>query len=221
MADQPRPVPQGPADWAERTEQLVLDAALRISPERGWNRAMTLQAAADCALGPGDAGLLLPHGPRDLAALLSRRHDAAALVGLAEVDAGALKIRERIFRAVQARLEAAAHDEAAVRRWAGFMAMPTNLPLALSLVWDTADQLWRWAGDMATDENHYSKRMILAGILVPALALRVTRGRTVAEDYVAARIENVMAFEKWKAGRTRPTDTLREIAAALGRMRYR
>jgi chemotaxis protein methyltransferase CheR len=54
------------------------------------------------------------------------------------------------------------NDDAAVRRWAGFLALPFNLPLALRLLWESADALWRWAGDTATDENHYSKRAILS-----------------------------------------------------------
>ena len=207
-------------DWAERTEQLVLDAALKEAPTRGWNRGMTLQAASDCGLGQGDAELLLPQGARDLAALLSRRHDARAMTILAEVDPATLKIRERIFRAVQARLDAAAEDEAAARRWAAFLALPPNAPLALKLTWATADQLWRWAGDTATDENHYSMRAILSGILFPALGLRLSRGREAADAFVSARIENVMSFEKWKAQQPKPLETLRSVAGALGRMRY-
>ena len=39
------------------------------------------------------------------------------------------------------------------------------MPLGLRLAWESADALWRWAGDTATDENHYSKRVLLAGIL--------------------------------------------------------
>ena len=35
----------------------------------------------------------------------------------------------------------------------------------LKLAWESADHLWRWAGDEATDWNHYSKRTILSGIL--------------------------------------------------------
>jgi ubiquinone biosynthesis protein COQ9 len=207
-------------DWADRTEQLVLDAALKIAGERGWNRGLVLQAASDCGLGQGDAELLMPHGGRDLAALLSRRHDAQTMAALAELDPTTLKVRERIFKAVQARIEAAAADASATKRWAAFLAMPQNMALGLRLAWESADKLWRWAGDVATDENHYSKRAILAGILIPALGVRLGRGREACDAFVAARIENVMAFEKWKAGQPKPLDTLRNVAGALGRMRY-
>lgn len=204
-------------DWADQTEQAILDHALDLAPGMGWTRPMTLAAARKAGLNRGEADLLLPHGPRDLAALLSRRHDAAALAALP--DPAGLKIRQRIRAAVEARLDAAGRDREALRRWAGFLALPLNLPLTLRLVWESADGLWRWAGDTATDENHYSKRAILSGILISAQAIDLASGREAALSYLDARIQNVMDFEKWKAG-IKPADLARDIAGALARMRY-
>jgi ubiquinone biosynthesis protein COQ9 len=103
----------------------------------------------------------------------------------------------------------------------GWLALPPNLPLAGRLTWESADVLWRWAGDTATDENHYSKRAILAGILSGAMAIRMASGRKAALDFVDRRIEDVMRYEKWKAtGGFRPGDWLAGAAQALGRMRY-
>lgn len=207
-------------DWASDTEARVLEAALPLAPQMGWTPQLLERAARRAGLTLGEAELLLPHGPRDLAALLSRRHDAAAFASLAATDPTALKIRERIRAGVQTRLDVAFADEDALRRWAGFLAFPTNLPLAMRLLWETADAIWRWAGDTATDENHYSKRAILSGILISTLVVRLTGGLEAQEKELAARIDNVMAFEKWKAG-IKPGKSLVDIAAALGRLRYR
>lgn len=204
-------------DWAINTEQQVLDEALRLAPRLGWGRETLLAAAKAAGLSPPEAELLFPNGGKDLAALLSRRHDAAALASLP--DPATLKIRERIRAAVVARLDAAAADHAALRRWAGFLSLPMNLPLALRLVWESADKLWRWAGDTATDENHYSKRAILSGILIGTLAQDLTAGRAAALETLDARIQNVMDFEKWKAG-LKPSDFARDVAAALAKLRY-
>ena len=149
--------PEDPEAWLRSAEQAVLDAALGRAPVMGWTRAMAAAAGADAGFTPGETGLILPHGPADLAALLSCRHDAAAL--------------------------------------------------------------WRWAGDVAADENHYTKRVILAGILVSALAVRLQQGESEAEAYVDARIANVMSFEAWKA-RQAPGAPLRRLAEGLGRLRY-
>src|SRR5258706_5784265 len=110
-------------DWAETTEQQLLDAALMIAPHEGWPSRLAVMAGKTCGLSPGETELLLPQGPADLAALLSRRHDAKALEALAAVDPATLKVRERIARAVEARLAAAAADEAAVRRWTRLLAL--------------------------------------------------------------------------------------------------
>jgi ubiquinone biosynthesis protein COQ9 len=106
-----------------------------------------------------------------------------------------------------------------VRRWSGWLALPTHAAQGLSLAWESADRLWRWAGDVAADENHYSKRAILTGILISALAVRLQEGEAAAESFVDARIANVMAFEAWKA-RQKPGEPLRRVAEALGRLRY-
>lgn len=208
-----------PTDWAIETEQAVLDHAIRLAPRIGWSDALAREAGATAGLSPGDIELLIPNGARDLAALLSRRHDDRAMEALSAFDPAALKIRERIAQSVSARLEAAAEDAEASKRCAGFLAIPTNADLGLSLAWETADLLWRWSGDTATDWNHYSKRTILSGILIPALTMRLFDGREKADAFVAARIENVMAFEKWKAGKDFEAP-LKRFTDVLGRMRY-
>lgn len=216
----PLPNPPPRLDWAEQMEQAVLDAALTRAGRLGWNASLLREAGTSVGLTPGDLELIFPNGARDLAALLSRRHDDRALQALSEVEAGSLKIRERISRSVLARLEAAADDMDAARRCAGFLALPGNAGLGLSLTWETADQLWCWSGDTATDWNHYSKRAILSGILIPGLTMRLFDGRDAAEAFVAARIGNVMAFETWKAGKDFE-GPLKRLTATLARVRYR
>jgi ubiquinone biosynthesis protein COQ9 len=208
------------SDWAAETEDRILDAALTFAGEMGWGPATLERAARRAGLSRAETELLLPHGPRDLAALLSRRHDRLTMERLGLVDPATLKIRERIARGVETRLSVAFENEQALRRWAGYLALPSNLPLALRLVWESADHLWRWAGDTATDENHYSKRAILSGILISTLAVRLSSGPEAASAELSARIDNVMAFEKWKAG-IKPAQAMSDFAAALGRLRYR
>ncbi|MEW5687241.1 MAG: COQ9 family protein [Pseudomonadota bacterium] len=208
-------------EWAEAAEQQLLDEALKLAPVHGWTSRTAKLAGQALGYSAGETELLIPHGPADLAALLSRRHDARAMAALAEVHASNLKIRERIRRAVEARLDAAAADEPATRRWAGHLALPQNLGLGARLAWESADLLWRWAGDVATDENHYSKRLILGGILQAATAVRIASGREAALAFVDRRIDNVMAFEKWKATNGfRPGDWLMAAAARMGQARY-
>lgn len=210
---------QAGLNWADQAEQRVLDEALRLAPRTGWNSGLVSRALAAAGLSDAEGQLLLPEGPRDLAALLSRRHDAAALARLQAFDVAALKIRQRIREGVVARLDAAQENADVLRPLATFLAFPTNLALALRLTWESADAIWRWAGDTATDENHYSKRAILSGILISTLAVDMSSGRDSALSHLDARIDNVMAFEKWKAG-LKPMDLASEMVSALARMRF-
>ena len=98
-------------DWAQDAERQVLDAALQIAADRGWTWPTVKAAGAAAGLSGADVELLLPHGPRDLAALLGKRHDALTLAALP--DPAALKIRVRIRTAAMTR--AAAHQQRAKR----------------------------------------------------------------------------------------------------------
>jgi ubiquinone biosynthesis protein COQ9 len=209
------------ADWTKAAEDRVLDQAIRLAPHEGWTARMARLAGRAAGFSDGETELLLPRGASDLAALMSRRHDARALIALRQVDPQALKIRERIAAALEARLDAVGSDEAAARRLMGFLALPPNLPLAGRLAWDSADVLWRWAGDSSTDENHYSKRALLAGIISGALAVRLSSGRGAAMRFIDRRIGDVMRFETLKAkSPVKPEAMLDSAAAVLGRLRF-
>jgi ubiquinone biosynthesis protein COQ9 len=208
-------------DWASDAENRLLDAAIARAPEIGWNGALVQQAGAAVGLSDADLELLLPKGASDLAALFMRRHDDEALKALAAIDIRQLKVRERIQLAVEARIDAAMRDEAATKACRQFLLTPAHAPLALRLGWETADALWRWAGDEATDENHYSKRAILGAVLASTLWARLAGGPEQMRKHLGERIDQVMAFEKWKATRApRPSEWGRQAAELFGRMRY-
>ena len=206
-------------DWAAEAEARLLDAALPLVPELGWTQRLARRAGQAVDLSAPEVELLLPGGARDLAALFSYRRDEAALAALSAVEASQLKIRERIARGVQAWIDAAAEDEAASRCWLGYLALPQNLPLGARLLWTSADVIWRWAGDTSTDANHYSKRVILAGLLSSTLAVRMSNSPAAAQTHLERGIEAVMAFEKFKA-RLGPRPFAAAAAEALGRLRY-
>ena len=102
-----------------------------------------------------------------------------------------------------------------------YLARPDRAVLTLQLGWDTADAIWRSAGDTATDANHYSKRALLWAILASTLAVRLSRGEEAAERHLDSRIDQVMGFERWKAKLPPLNDGLTVLAANLGRLRYR
>jgi len=207
-------------DWADTAETRILDQAVLLARRGLWSDRLARRSAEAAGLSPAEAELVIPYGGRDLAALLVRRHDSRALERLGAVDPANLKIRQRIRTAVAVRVEAALDDEAATRAAALFLALPPNAALGLRLGWETADGLWRWAGDVSADENHYSKRAILGAVLGSTLAVRLAAGQAAAETHLDRALQQVMRFETWKARLPKLSGLAAEAASALGRARY-
>lgn len=134
-----------------------------------------------------------------------------------------MKIRERIRALVQFRLDAVAGQEEALRRALAIMAMPQNVARSIKTGWNSADVMWRLAGDTATDYNHYTKRAILASVYAATLAVFVgdeSEGKTETRAFLDRRIEGIMKFEKFKAQMLKSPDERFSVARFLGRLRY-
>ena len=211
--------PESAADPIASMHARLVDAALRMAPQVGWRAGLLEAAARQAGISPADAVVLMPQGARDLAAALFARHDAAAAAAL-RAQPYPERVSARIRAGVMARAEAAMVDEAAVRRASAYLALPQHAALGARLTWATADRLWRWAGDTATDENHYSKRAILSGVLVSVITAWLRGGREKAEAVLDARLRDVAGFERWKATLPTPAGWTQSAAAKLGTLRY-
>lgn len=151
------------------------------------------------------------------------RIDADMAVALPAADLAKFPVRERIRRLVQFRLDAVDANREALRRALAVLAMPRHAAEAVRLGWNSADVMWRLAGDNATDYNHYTKRAILAGIYAATLAVLAqdeSHGMVDTCAFLDRRIEGVMRFEKAKARWLRPNDAHFSMARFLGRLRY-
>ncbi|MGK6354143.1 COQ9 family protein [Sphingomonas sp. DT-207] len=135
----------------------------------------------------------------------------------------AMKIRQRIAALVEARLDLLAANREALRRATAILAMPQNALRAARLGWRAADVMWRLAGDTATDYNHYTKRTLLGGIYAATIAVFLqdeSEGWADTRAFLARRIEDVMRFEKAKAGFLARTQNRPSLSRFVGRLRY-
>ncbi|MDB5716664.1 MAG: rpsU-divergently transcribed protein [Sphingomonas bacterium] len=189
----------------------------------GWGEAAV--AAAARALGvPADrARLAFPGGAIDMIDAWFEEIDFAMAAALPPEQIAGMKIRARIRALVLARLEAMAPHREALRRALAVLGRPSKARHAARLGWRAADQMWRLAGDKATDFNHYSKRATLAALYGATILAWMDDE---SEDWIETRafldrrIDGVMRFEKWKA-QLRP-DPERHFSPVrfLGRLRY-
>ncbi|MFM2302568.1 MAG: hypothetical protein RLZZ84_2304, partial [Pseudomonadota bacterium] len=161
------------------TEDATLQALrLRLAPEvaasavfDGWTEAAVTAAAQATGTDPALARFAFADGPMAMIAAWIARIDADMAQALPATQLSNLSIRERIRRLVQFRLDAVAGQQEALRRALAIMAMPQNLRAATRLGWSSADAMWRLAGDVATDYNHYTKRLTLGSIYAATLTV--------------------------------------------------
>ena len=189
----------------------------------GWGGEAVRNAAQAQGADPDVAALAFKGGPIEMIAAWIETVDLAMAEALPPEKLATMKIRERIRSLVQFRLDAMADTEESLRRALAIMAMPRNAPRALRLGWNSADVMWRLAGDTATDYNHYTKRAILAALYAATLAVFVeddSEDKAETRAFLDRRIEGVMKFEQAKAKWLNPERETFSMTRFLGRLRY-
>lgn len=183
--------------------RAVLEAALPRLAAEGFTDTVLNYAAAAANVDLPTLQRLFPKGGQDLVDAFSLWADDQMDAALANTPLSEMKIRERIKSTVHARIAALRPHKEAARRAAAFLTMPQNAALALKLLYRTVDRMWRAAGDTSTDFNFYTKRAILAGVYSSTLFRWFNDSSEDEKDtfvFLDDRIENVMQFEKFKAG---------------------
>jgi ubiquinone biosynthesis protein COQ9 len=180
----------------------IIDAALPHVPFDGFTGKVLEQAGVEAGADKETIARLFPEGPLSLVEACSQFVDDELEKLLGKMDLAAMKVRQRISLAVLTRLELLRPHKEAARRATAFLSLPPHLPMATKLLYRSVDVMWRAAGDRSTDFNFYTKRAILAGVYSATLVRwfnDISEDESATRDFLAARIENVMAFEKFKA----------------------
>lgn len=189
----------------------------------GWTKEAVTLAAEQEGYDPDVALLAFPGGKMDMVEAWIEHVDAAMHARFTREELAALKVRERIRTLVWFRLEQAQMREEALRRATAVMALPQNAARSLRIGWRSADRMWRLAGDMATDYNHYTKRAILAGVYAATMAVFIddlSEGKAETRAFLDRRLDGVMQFEKVKARLLGGQREGFSVLRFLGRLRY-
>jgi ubiquinone biosynthesis protein COQ9 len=207
-------------------DELRAALAPRIAPNAvfdGWSDKALAMAASELGVPAPRARLCFPGGAPEMIDAWFDAIDRATAAAFPLERIEAMKIRERIRALVMFRLELVQPHKEALRRALAILAQPQNLALAARLGWRAADRMWRIAGDRATDFNHYSKRVILMGVYGSTILVYLddeSDGLAVTRAFLDRRIDDVMRFEKMKAGWRGSRERLPSLSRFLGRLRY-
>ncbi len=213
------------------TQDLTLDEIrVQLSPGiaanaafDGWSDAARDMAADAAGIDTDVAALAFEDGALDMIDAWFAEIDRAMLAAVPPERIATMKIRERITALIEARLQATAADRESLRRAVTILALPQNLARAARLGWRTVDTIWRAAGDVATDYNHYTKRTILLGVYASTVTVFLdddSEGFVDTRAFLARRIAGIMAFEKAKAGFLKRTEHGFSLSRFVGRLRY-
>lgn len=207
-------------------ENLRLKLALAVGENAafdGWSQKAVDSAAAQTGIDPAQARLAFPKQPAQMVDAYIQGVDAALMAHFTPERIQAMKVRDRIRTLIWYRLELMAPAREAVRTGLSILAMPLNVPLALTASWRSADLMWRLAGDTATDYNHYTKRLILSGVYGSTLLVWLddaSEGWMETGAFLDRRLADVMRFEKWKANWKGDELHRPSLTRFLGRLRY-
>lgn len=177
----------------------IIDEALKNAAFDGWTKDMLALSAQSAGYEADMAKAVFPHGIADALNYLSHRIDEKMLEELKNVDTSEIRTRDRIELAVQIRLNIMTPDKEAFRRGASHWSTSCSANRASSAVWTTADAIWLWAGDTATDYNRYTKRTLLSAVILSTMLYwfqdHSPEGNK-TQQFLKGRISNVMQFGK-------------------------
>jgi ubiquinone biosynthesis protein COQ9 len=180
-------------------KDAIIMAALPNIPFDGWTRDVLESAAREAGYPCEMVISVFPAGVKDAIRHFSVMADSWMMEKLASYNPVSLKVRDRITMAVKARLEALESHKEAEKLALAYWMRPFRKFEGVKMVWKTADVIWGWAGDTATDYNRYTKRGLLSGVLTSTVLFWLndtSDQHTESWAFLDRRIENVMTIGK-------------------------
>jgi len=205
-------------------KSAMVEAALPHIAFDGFTDKLMDRAAKEAAASKADMLRLFPNGALSLLEAYSESVDTEMEKRLAKLKLAAMPMRKRIATAVKTRLALLRPHKEAARRAVAHLTLPPNVALGAKLVFRTVDSMWRAAGDVSTDFNFYTKRAILTGVYSATLMRWFTddsADESATDAFLAARIENVMQFEKFKGRVTEQAKKLPSLFEVLSGLNAR
>ncbi|MCB1556531.1 MAG: COQ9 family protein [Alphaproteobacteria bacterium] len=178
----------------------LIEAALPNVAFDGWTWLLLENAACSCGYEKGMARAAFPVGISEAVSHFSDLYDRRMLTALDHIDPAMLRVRERVALAAKTRMKCLHPHKDAVRMALSYWILPPREARAAQALWATADRIWRWAGDTATDYNRYTKRSLLCGVLATTTLAWLNENddpdHQKTDAFLDRRIENVMQIGK-------------------------
>ena len=129
---------------AELQRQILLQALSDV-PFDGFTDAVVKRASEKFGVSDDEMKATFPNGPASLVENFSEMCDGE--IARAMAGSNITSVRQKVTRAMRARLEAMAPHKHAARKAASFLMRPQHAALGARLLARTADAIWREVGD--------------------------------------------------------------------------
>jgi ubiquinone biosynthesis protein COQ9 len=189
----------------------LLEHALKNAPFDGFNVGTLKQSAIDLGMEDTIIPALFPNGLADIIDFMAQWADDKMLESLKSTDINDLKVRARIRIAVEKRIEVLTPHKDTVQQTFKKLLNPQHARLSTHITWRTADVIWNWAGDDATDYNRYTKRGLLSGVIASTMMYWIqdsSDDSAKTKDFLNNRIENVLFVGKNIGKIVKPLETV-------------
>lgn len=198
---------------SNENKEKILAEFLKIAAFDGWTKTAVLQAVSNCGIEEKFAALIFENFQLDLAKFYVESQNKKAAEKISAIENfHQKKIRDKIRLSLYARFEIEEESKIALQRLINFYLDPKNFtdfqigakPMiqGLKACYKIADSIWKNINDQSTDFNFYTKRLILAKIILRSLLVFVkddSENFSKTKNFIDSQIEKVMKFEKRKA----------------------
>lgn len=184
----------------EKQRIKILKRSLKEIKNYGLNKTMLIKVTADCNLSEGDLGRFFPEGLYELKELFFYETDKEMIKILNKANDDSIRIRDKIYNGVMIRLEIFQKNKDAVKHI--FVSEASTPIKSFKNLWNTADLIWRAAGDNSTDYNHYTKRLLLSWVYLSTILCWLNdKDKNLKETklFCNRRIDEVLKFGKKSA----------------------
>lgn len=187
------------SDHVTLLRDRILKATLPYIQKSGWSWRAVEHAIADCKIQDHIGKSIFPNGIVDVVAHFSDWADREMFKKLEHAPLGSMRSKDKVRAAVLARYKVLTPYKEEVKAALAFWALPNHVMQGQRVLWRSADRIWNWAGDTATDYTKQTKRMTLSSIIMATCMVWIddqSSENLVTETFLDRRLENVMEFGK-------------------------
>jgi ubiquinone biosynthesis protein COQ9 len=197
---------------SDKNKQKILKNFIKIAEISGWNDKSLKKACLLSDIDPDNLIFIFPDSVLDVAQLYLDNGNNLLIKEITKIkDFNKKKIRDKIRLCLYKRFEIEIANRQILINLSNFYQDPKNLtnfenglrPAMQSITFSfiIADLIWSILDDQSSDFNYYTKRLILAKIIVRSFFIFIKddmKDIAKTKSFIDLQIEKVMKFEKFK-----------------------